>query len=328
MLEIDCVTKRFGPSPAVDRVSLRIEEGRFVSLLGPSGCGKTTLLRMIAGFETPTEGRILLDGRPIERLRPQERPFHMVFQRYALFPHLTVFENIAFGLRIRKTKEPEIRARVVEMLETVQLGGFENRLPRTLSGGQQQRVALARALVNRPRLLLLDEPLSALDLKLREKMQVELHALQRKLGLSFLFVTHDQGEALTLSDQIAVMRSGQVEQIGTPREIYDAPKSAFVAQFIGAMNFFRTAGPGRVVCIRPEKIRLSRKSTAGAHPGVIRRALFRGTDTQVFVASGLPGAPPEIEILDLEAGASWKEGQEIHWAFAETDARVLEDAAQ
>ncbi len=234
--------KRFGEVAAVDGVDLEIRAGEFFSLLGPSGCGKTTTLRMIGGFELPTEGRIELAGRDITREPPEKRPVNMVFQSYALFPHLSVFETVAFGLRRRRTPQPEVARRVGETLELVRLGGFDRRKPDQLSGGQQQRVALARALVNRPLVLLLDEPLGALDLKLRRQLQVELKRVQLEVGITFIYVTHDQEEALALSDRIAVMDRGRVEQMGTPEELYDAPRTLFVAGFIGTTNLL----PGTV----------------------------------------------------------------------------------
>lgn len=252
MLELRRINKTFGALHAVRDVELTIQSGEFFSLLGPSGCGKTTLLRMLGGFDSPTSGEILLDGKRIDPLPPDQRHFNMVFQRYALFPHLNVFDNIAFGPRMKKAPEADIRQRVAEVLQLVRLDGLENRSVTTLSGGQQQRVALARALVNRPKVLLLDEPLSALDLKLRQQMQVELHAIQRKLGLTFILVTHDQEEALTLSDRIAVMNQGRIEQVGRGREIYEWPATEFVAQFIGSINTFE----GQVEAKSSETLRL------------------------------------------------------------------------
>lgn len=241
MLEIRSVGKRYGTVSALDGIGLSVGPGEFFSLLGPSGCGKTTLLRMVAGFETPDIGEILLDGTRLNDVPPHGRACNMVFQRYALFPHLNVARNVAFGLEVKGEGTKADRARRVnEALALVQMGSFAHRAVETLSGGQQQRVAIARAVVNRPRLLLLDEPLAALDLKLRQKMQVELRALQRQLGMTFLYVTHAQDEALTLSDRVAVINQGKLEQVGTPQEIYRTPRSSFVASFIGSVN--RLAG--------------------------------------------------------------------------------------
>jgi spermidine/putrescine transport system ATP-binding protein len=235
-ISLDTVTKRFGKLVAVRRVSLDIKEGEFFSLLGPSGCGKTTTLRMIGGFEQPDEGRILLRGKDVTAVPPNRRNVNMVFQHYALFPHMSVADNVSFGLRIKGTPKGEQRDRVKEMLEIVRLTGLEKRKPAQLSGGQQQRIALARALVNRPAALLLDEPLGALDVKLRKQMQLELKRIQSELGTTFVYVTHDQEEALAMSDRIGVMNEGVVEQIDNPRKIYEHPATAFVADFIGSLN--------------------------------------------------------------------------------------------
>jgi spermidine/putrescine transport system ATP-binding protein len=236
MLDLRGLNKSYGALGAVKDVHLTIREGEFFSLLGPSGCGKTTLLRMLGGFETPSSGEIYFDGIRVDQLPANQRHFNMVFQRYALFPHLSVWENVAFGLKMKKVAALELKSRVAEALALVQMEAFGSRDIGTLSGGQQQRIALARALINRPKILLLDEPLSALDLKLRQQMQVELLALQRRLKHTFIFVTHDQEEALTLSDRIAVMNGGVVEQVGTPQEIYEYPRTPFVARFIGSIN--------------------------------------------------------------------------------------------
>ena len=226
----------FDDEPVLDHINLYINDKEFLTLLGPSGCGKTTTLRIIGGFATPTSGDVLFDGVRINDVPPYQRQINTVFQKYALFPHLNVFENIAFGLRMQKLPEAEIKERVMEMLETVSLKGFEHRRPEALSGGQQQRVAIARALVNRPKVLLLDEPLAALDLKLRKDMQIELKRIQQQVGITFIYVTHDQEEALTMSDTIVVMDKGSIQQIGTPEDIYNEPKNAFVADFIGESN--------------------------------------------------------------------------------------------
>ena len=233
---LDGVSKRFGKHPAVDDVTLEIGEGEFFSLLGPSGCGKTTTLRMVAGFELPDAGRIVLKGSDVTEVPANRRPVNMVSQQYALFPHMSVYDNVAFGLKVKRVPRAEHRERVQEMLRVVSLEGLDRRRARQLSGGQQQRVALARALVNRPAALLLDEPLGALDVKLRKQMQLELKRIQGTLGTTFVYVTHDQEEALAMSDRIAVMNEGRVEQTGNPREIYERPRTAFVADFIGSLN--------------------------------------------------------------------------------------------
>jgi spermidine/putrescine transport system ATP-binding protein len=235
-IALEGVSKRFGKAEAVRNVTLAIREGEFFSLLGPSGCGKTTTLRMIAGFEVPDEGRIVLQGKDVTSVFSNRRPVNMVFQQYALFPHMSIYDNVAFGLKVKRVPRREHRGRVHEMLRVVELEGLERRRPRQLSGGQQQRVALARALVNQPAALLLDEPLGALDVKLRKQMQLELKRIQHELGTTFVHVTHDQEEALAMSDRIAVMNEGRVEQIGDPHDIYEHPQTAFVADFIGSLN--------------------------------------------------------------------------------------------
>src|SRR6266849_5715359 len=238
LLRIEGAVKNFGGFRAVDRLSLDIRAGEFFALLGPSGCGKTTLLRMLAGFETPDEGRILLDGKDIAQYLPHERPINMMFQNYALFPHLTVHDNIAFGLKRLGMARADIATRVAEMVALVKLEGLETRKPDQLSGGQKQRVALARSLARRPQVLLLDEPLAALDKKLREKTQLELMELQRRLGMTFIIVTHDQEEAMTVASRIGVMDAGRLEQVATPRELYEAPASRWIAEFVGDVNLF------------------------------------------------------------------------------------------
>src|SRR5689334_2026936 len=278
--------KRFGAVRAVDGVSLEIRPGEFFSLLGPSGCGKTTTLRMIGGFELPTGGRILLRGRDITHDPPDKRPVNMVFQQYALFPHLDVANNIGFGLRRKKVDRKQIDLRVGEALDLVRLKGYEKRKPSELSGGQQQRVALARALVNRPDVLLLDEPLGALDLKLRQEMQLFLKSLQQDLGITFVYVTHDQDEALTMSDRLAVFNQGRIEQLGAPAEVYERPKSEFVAGFVGTSN--ELARDGRRYSIRPEKIHLrdagaTPESGMKAEPGRIREVVYAGMVTRFLV---------------------------------------------
>src|SRR5437899_11974581 len=238
LLRIDAAVKKFGGFRAVDRLSLDIRAGEFFALLGPSGCGKTTLLRMLAGFETPDEGRILLDGKDLAQALPHQRPINMMFQNYALVPHLTVGDNIAFGLKRAGMARSEINARVAEMVALVKLEGLEQRKPDQLSGGQKQRVALARSLARRPKVLLLDEPLAALDKKLRESTQAELMELQRRLGMTFIIVTHDQEEAMTVASRIGVMDAGRLDQVATPRELYEAPISRWIAGFIGEVNLF------------------------------------------------------------------------------------------
>jgi spermidine/putrescine transport system ATP-binding protein len=302
------VTKRFGSTTAVDGLSLTVHQGEFFSLLGPSGCGKTTTLRMVAGFEQPSEGQIFLDGEPVAGVPPYKRNVNTVFQSYALFEHLDVRGNVAFGLKRRKVPSEEIAERVTEALELVQLTGRERSKPHELSGGQRQRVALARALVNRPAVLLLDEPLGALDLKLRRQMQVELKAIQREVGITFLYVTHDQEEALAMSDRIAVMDAGVVEQCGTPEEVYERPAKPFVAGFIGISNLMEgTADSGAVrlangalcaaplpegvadgtpvhLSVRPEKIVLDEGGDGMVRlPGRIAERVYVGTATQVIV---------------------------------------------
>jgi spermidine/putrescine transport system ATP-binding protein len=315
-VELQDVTKKFGDFVAVDRISLQIQDGKFFSLLGPSGCGKTTTLRMIAGFEQPTEGEIFIAGQPTAGVPPFEHNTNMVFQNYALFPHMTVAENVAFGLEMKRVPKAEIKTRVAEALRMVRLPDLGYRRPKQLSGGQQQRVALARALVNRPAVLLLDEPLGALDLKLRKEMQLELKDLQHQVGITFVYVTHDQEEALTMSDRIAVMHQGQVLQIGSPTEIYERPQSRFVADFIGETNFLdgevvdRKNGHVTVkitpeiaiqapvsdgspiesqvtVAIRPEKLSLRPEASnlpETCLPGVIREIVYIGTDTHFLIS--------------------------------------------
>ncbi len=307
-VRFDGVTKRFGSATAVDDLNLTVEQGEFFSLLGPSGCGKTTTLRMVAGFEQPTDGNVFLDGEPVGGVPPYKRNVNTVFQSYALFDHLDVQGNVAFGLKRRKVAKDEIETRVADALALVQLKGRETSKPHELSGGQRQRVALARALVNRPAVLLLDEPLGALDLKLRRQMQVELKAIQREVGITFLYVTHDQEEALAMSDRIAVMNAGVVVQCGTPEEVYERPAKPFVAGFMGISNLMegrvenggvRLAGGAHCVArvpdgipdgetvqlsVRPEKIVLDQQTDAMVQlPGTVAERVYVGTATQVIV---------------------------------------------
>ncbi|KWX00640.1 ABC transporter related protein [Carbonactinospora thermoautotrophica] len=305
------VCKRFGSAGdqvlAVDHVDLDIHEGEFLTLLGPSGSGKTTTLRMIAGFELPTSGSILLDGRDVTNAPPFERDVNTVFQDYALFPHMTVAQNVGYGLMVRKVPKAERAARVREALRTVRLEGFEDRKPSQLSGGQRQRVALARALVNRPRVLLLDEPLGALDLKLREQMQVELKAIQREVGITFVFVTHDQGEALAMSDRIAVFNAGRIEQIGTPAEVYERPATPFVAGFVGTSNLLsgpvarQILGEDGMYSIRPEKIRLVAPDTEPGPGersvlGTVREVVYLGSETRFVVTLDSVPEPTQLVV--------------------------------
>jgi len=293
-IRFDQVSRHFGEVKAVDNVDLEIRDGEFFSMLGPSGSGKTTCLRMIAGFDRPTSGSIYLYGQDVSDLPPYERDVNTVFQDYALFPHMDVGDNIAYGLMIKKVARPERLKRVDEMLELVQLSGFASRKPSQLSGGQRQRVALARALINHPKVLLLDEPLGALDLKLRQQMQVELKAIQKRVGITFIFVTHDQEEALTMSDRIAVFSQGKIEQIGTPAEIYERPASTFVAGFVGTSNLIsgevarRIIGSEQMFSIRPEKIHLGAENSQPEKDmlsinGVVRDVVYLGLFTRYLV---------------------------------------------
>lgn len=287
VLRLSGVRKAFKGSPAVERVDLAVERGEFFTFLGPSGSGKTTTLRLIAGFDQPDAGTIELDGVDVARIPPFARNINTVFQDYALFPHMSVADNVAYGLRAKGVGEAECRARVEEALRTVQMTTYGARLPAQLSGGQRQRVGLARAIVNRPGLLLLDEPLGALDLKLRRDMQAELKAIQRQVGISFLYVTHDQEEALSMSSRIAVFNRGRIEQIGTPRDIYDRPASAFVAGFVGSSSLLRR--DGRRLVLRPEKVRLRLAGEAPlpshfhAEEGHLADEVFLGMVTKYIV---------------------------------------------
>jgi putrescine transport system ATP-binding protein len=283
LVRFEGVTRRFGDTAAVDAVTLDIAEGEFFALLGPSGCGKTTLMRMLAGFEAPDEGRILLAGNDIGALPPHRRPVHMMFQSYALFPHLSVARNIAFGLRQLRMGKAEIEARVEEMLALVRMEGLGERKPDQLSGGQRQRVALARAIAPKPAILLLDEPMAALDRKLREETQLELMALQRRLGMTFMIVTHDQDEAMVVADRMAVMRSGRIEQVGAPRQVYDRPASRYVAQFIGETNLFPEGQGWRSV--RPEAMAISTVPASQARAGVVAEIAYFGDRTRYVVQS-------------------------------------------
>ena len=342
-LELIGVTKRFDDVVAVDDVSLAVERGEFFSLLGPSGCGKTTTLRMLAGFEEPSEGRLLLDGVDATQIPPFKRPTNLVFQNYALFPHMSVYRNVSFGPRRARLPKPEIDRRVGEALRTVQMDALADRMPAQLSGGQQQRVALARALVNDPLVLLLDEPLGALDLKLRREMQIELKRIQREVGISFVYVTHDQEEAMTMSDRIAVMSRGRVEQLGTPREIYFHPSTRFVADFIGTANLLPAtleragerptvrigellaeaasigSAPGTELAVgdavslmvRPEALRVVRERSGGglSLPVVVDDAIFQGTGMRLDLST--PDGAQIVALVPADA-ADWRPGDRAH----------------
>jgi putative spermidine/putrescine transport system ATP-binding protein len=314
-VRLRALRKSFGSSEAVAGIDLDIADGEFFTMLGPSGSGKTTVLRMIAGFEQPTAGSVLLAGRDVTARAPFDRDVNTVFQDYALFPHMTVRQNIEYGLRVRRTARAERDRLVRQALDTVQLPGFGDRRPRELSGGQRQRVALARALVNRPRVLLLDEPLGALDLKLRKAMQLELKHLQREVGITFLFVTHDQEEALTMSDRIAVINQGRLEQVGTPEQVYSAPASPFVADFVGTSNLLRSAAAERIVgragvfSVRPEKIRLRSDVDAPVAAGetsalgTVRDVVFTGPLIRYEVELDLGGQLSVVRQNDGDAPA-------------------------
>ena len=317
IIELKGVSKTFGNYQALKETDLTIKHGEFITLLGPSGCGKTTLLRLISGFEKPDTGKIFISGRDVTDLPPEKRHLNMVFQSYALFPHMTVFENIAFGLRCKKVPQEKIKQRVMEALKMVKLDQLAERKPNQLSGGQQQRVAVARAVVNEPIVLLLDEPLSALDYNLRKNMQIELKQLQRRLGITFIFVTHDQEEALSMSDRVAIMDEGYIEQLGTPRDVYEEPNSLYVAEFIGETNIFEAevlaieenkiivevegkqfklsnkkgfkVGDKIYVIIRPEDVKtwglseVEADETKDMIPGIVEQVIYKGSTVDLLV---------------------------------------------
>jgi spermidine/putrescine transport system ATP-binding protein len=353
VITIDTVHKAFGDFVAVHEADFSIGSGEFFSILGPSGCGKTTILRMIAGFEQPTSGRVLLDGVDVSGVPPHKRPVNTVFQQYALFPHMSVYDNVAFGPRSRKMSEAEIRPSVERMLQIVRLGEFAKRKPSQLSGGQQQRVALARALVNLPKALLLDEPLAALDLKLRQAMQLELKRIQREVGITFIFVTHDQEEALTMSDRIAVMSQGHVEQIGTPEEIYSRPASVFVAGFIGSANLLPatvdsidgdavrarlaegpivqgtvdgrdfSVGQAVTVVVRPERLHLSAAKPDGREglEVTVTESIFQGKASKVIVQTD---SRTEIDAeLEADDGIAVRTGDRLWLSWQPGSAYLL-----
>lgn len=360
MIELERVTKAFGDEIAVDDVSISIGQGEFFSMLGPSGCGKTTSLRMIAGFEEPTAGRVLLEGEDVTLVSPRRRKTNMVFQDYALFPHMTVADNVSFGLRLKKISGDEQRERVAEILSAMQLDSFVDRRPAQLSGGQRQRVALARALVNRPAALLLDEPLGALDLKLRKEMQLELKAIQQRTGTTFVYVTHDQEEALTMSDRIAVMSGGMVEQIDSPRALYERPATEFVADFIGISNkiTFKVdrrdgdlavmdlgegrrllahdpGGTGAELCltVRPEKITLGTEGAGGAGgndcvlDGVLVELIYLGSMTQAVVEADTGDRVVVHMLNDSAEAAELRSGAEVTLGWPTEHGYVIGSAA-
>ncbi len=348
LLVIDKVVKRYGSITAVDGVSLDIRENEFFALLGPSGCGKTTLLRMLAGFETLSAGRILLQGQDIAPLPPNRRPLNLMFQSYALFPHMSVRQNIAYGLEMEKRPRAEIARRVDEMLATTHLLPFATRRPDQLSGGQRQRVALARALVKRPRVLLLDEPLGALDKKLRGQMQLELKRLQHEVGITFIVVTHDQDEALVMADRMAILRNGRILQCDTPEAVYERPVDRFVADFIGTMNFIDAhvtpegveaagltlavetpadARPGDAVClaVRPEHIGLAVAGEPGV-PGRVVESAYHGLDRQLFITTDLAATPLQVRLQASEAnGLACAAGDAVTVRIPAARCRVLTD---
>lgn len=352
--ELRGVSKSFGDLLAVENVDLRISSGEFLSFLGPSGCGKTTLLRMLAGFETPTTGSIFIDDQDVSGLEPYRRPVNMVFQNYALFPHLTVGQNIAYGLNQQRPRlaRETIDEKIRRTLETVRLPGFENRRIWEMSGGQQQRVALARAIVNEPKLLLLDEPLAALDRKLRKEMQIELQDLQRQLGITFVLVTHDQEEALSLSDRICVIRAGQILQVGSPQELYDRPQTRYVADFVGTSNFFEglveTIGQDRAtitlsdgktydalssgavmakehgcLSVRPEQIRMSRTSSSGALEVTVQNRIFLGEHTEYLVRHPQFGSIIVMAPRQSDAALQTPSKGETVWIAWDADAGLI-----
>ncbi len=351
-VELRGLRKHFGEAIAVDGIDATIRAGEFFSLLGPSGCGKTTTLRMIGGFERPTAGEILLDGVDVAQTPPHKRNVHTVFQSYALFPHLSVTDNVGFGLRRRRTPKGEIKRLVAEALELVELGGYGERRPAQLSGGQQQRVALARALVLRPALLLLDEPLGALDAKIRRQLRIELKALQEEVGITFVFVTHDQEEALSMSDRVAVMSGGRIEQIGTPAEVYEDPATVFVADFLGVSNLMEAhaarveggcavtvgdyplragcgdleaSGPVKVVA-RPERIELlsgeSGAQRGNCLPGMVERTVYLGTSLQVMVRLAT-GVPLQVSITNTGDTGGYVQGTPVSVHIPVDALRVL-----
>jgi ABC-type Fe3+/spermidine/putrescine transport system ATPase subunit len=325
-VELVGVTKRFGDVAAVDAVDLEVQPGEFLSLLGPSGCGKTTTLRLIAGFERPDEGEVRIGGRDVSRLPAYKRNVNTVFQSYALFPHLSVRDNVSYGLKQRGLGRGERRARAAEMLELVQLTGYENRKPRQLSGGQQQRVALARALVMQPQVLLLDEPLGALDLKVRKELQIELKRIQEGVGITFVYVTHDQEEALAMSDRVAVMNAGRIEQLAEPGAIYDSPATEFVARFIGDTNFVRANG--REVAIRPERVQVSRSGDGLGGSVVATMVIGPAVQCVVRLEDGQEVLVREQRSGQGDGAETLAEGERVIVSWAEGEALNLRRGGQ
>ena len=310
IIEIDQVVKEFNDNKVILPLSLSIYSGEFLTILGPSGCGKTTLLRMIAGFEEPSSGVIKLNGGVVNNLPPYKRDMNLVFQHYALFPHMNVEKNIQFGLKMKGISLAEQKTRAEEAMKLTQLTEFRSRKPHQLSGGQQQRVAIARAIVNNPKVLLLDEPLGALDFKLRKDLQRELKNLQRELGITFIYVTHDQEEAMSMSDRIVVMNNGKIEQIGTPKEIYQNPASKFVASFIGENNYFHK--DDQLIAVRPENIKIS-QSPVGKHKGIIKDIEFVGTLNKIYIE--LKGEENTLIVYQMPDQTNLSRNEEvyIHW---------------
>lgn len=324
VLNIQNITKSFSDeqdkTQVLKGISLAVEKGEFVTLLGASGCGKTTLLRIIAGLEYPDGGEILLDGKNITKAEPYERNVNMIFQNYALFPHMTVEENIGYGLKLQKVDKAEIKKRVQDMLSLVQLEGYEKRMPDKLSGGQRQRVAIARAIINNPKVLLLDEPLGALDLKLRRQMQLELKRLQKKLGITFIYITHDQEEAINMSDRIAVMNQGVFEQIGTPNEIYYRPKTSYVANFVGDANLYKA--DGQTYAIRTENILMNGEKEC-VHKATVLEKSFAGGQLRILFALE-DGQQVTASRFGIDCDIKVGEETAIGWE-AENAVRVIDD---
>jgi putative spermidine/putrescine transport system ATP-binding protein len=308
---VEAIRKTYGEVVAVDNVDLRVGDGEFFTLLGPSGSGKTTTLRVIAGFERPDTGRVTLGGQEITNLPPYARDVNTVFQDYALFPHMTVAENVGYGLKVKGVARRSRNDQVAQVLRMVRLDGYGSRKPIQLSGGQRQRVALARSIVNRPKVLLLDEPLGALDLKLRQEMQVFLKSLQRELGMTFLYVTHDQEEALTMSDHVAVFNEGRIEQVGTPSEVYERPETEFVAGFVGTSNILER--DGRRISVRPERIAIN----GNGEPGTVADVVFVGSFTRVLVDTD---AGDRLTVVRQNDGSRIEPGARIHVSWREDDA--------